>query len=229
MGLSLRKYLAEVIGTFTLVFCCTGAIVSNEVSGGAVTHVGICMATALTVLAMIYALGDISGAHMNPAVTVGFVLAKRMGIQEGIPYILAQVIGGLLGSIAIKLLFPMQIHLGGTYPTGSDLQSFILEIILTFFLMFVVLNVSRGEKEKGITAGIAISAVVGLEALFAGPICGASMNPIRSLAPALVAMDLHAQWIYLTAPFLGSIVAVIFHKVLHPVAMSAANPTPPKP
>src|ERR1017187_8264000 len=164
---SMKKYISEMIGTFALVFCGTGAIVINEVSGGAVTHSGIAMTFGLIVLAMIYALGDISGAHLNPAVTIGFAFANRMGFKETLPYILSQLLGALLASLCLKILFPQNPGLGATMPSGTELQSFVLEIILTFFLMFVILNVSRGDKEKGITAGIAIASVVGLEAMFA--------------------------------------------------------------
>lgn len=205
----MKKYLAECIGTFALVFCGTGAIVMNDASGGSVTHVGIAITFGLIVLSMIYALGDISGAHLNPAVTIGFTVANRMSIREAIPYIFSQVIGAFIASFALKFLFPESLTLGATLPAGSDMQSFILEIILTFFLMFTILNVSTGEKEKGITAGIAVASIVGLEAMFAGPICGASMNPARSLAPAIVSGNFHSLWIYLIAPVIGSIIAVI--------------------
>lgn len=204
----MKKYIAEVIGTFALVFCGTGAIVINEVSNGGITHVGIAMTFGLIVLAMIYALGDKSGAHLNPAVTIAFTVAKRMNVKEAIPYIAAQIIGAFIASLSLKLLFPENQGLGATLPAGSDMQSFILEIILTFFLMFVIMNVSTGAREKGITAGIAIASVVGLEAMFAGKICGASMNPARSLAPAIVSGNLHSLWIYLIAPVIGAIIAV---------------------
>ncbi len=213
LSMNYRKYLSEVIGTFALVFCGTGAIIINNVSGGAVTHVGISMTFGLIILSMIYALGDISGAHFNPAVTIGFTIAKRMKMKESIPYIISQLAGALLASLCLKLLFPQDTDLGATMPAGSDMQSFILEMILTFFLMFVILNVSRGDKEKGITAGIAIASVVGLEALFAGKICGASMNPARSFAPAIVSGNLHSLWIYLTAPVFGAAIAVLAHNI----------------
>jgi aquaporin NIP len=208
----MRKYLSEVIGTFALVFCGTGAIVIDEVSGGSVTHLGIAITFGLVVLAMIYALGDISGAHLNPAVTLGFFIARRMEFKETVPYILSQLLGAILASLCLKFLFPQNQNLGATLPFGQEMQSFVLEVILTFFLMFVILNVTQGAKEKGITAGIAIASVVGLEALFAGPICGASMNPARSLAPALVSGNFQSLWIYLSAPFVGSLVAVVAHK-----------------
>ncbi|MBI2967536.1 MAG: MIP family channel protein [Bacteroidetes bacterium] len=207
----IRKYSAELIGTFTLVFCGTGAVIINDVSGGAVTQVGIAITFGLIVLAMIYAVGDISGAHINPAVTFGFAVTGRLNKKEILPYCIAQCAGAFFASLILSGLFPQSPNLGATIPAGSDMQSFVLEIILTFFLMFVILNVSSGAKEKGITAGIAIGAVVGLEAMFAGPICGASMNPARSLAPAIVSGNFNSLWVYMTAPFIGAAMAALAH------------------
>lgn len=215
----MKKAIAELVGTFALVFCGTGAIVIDQASGGAVTHVGVAITFGLIILAMIYALGDISGAHLNPAVSAAFLLAGQMKGKETIVYIISQLAGALLASFSLKLLFPLVGNLGVTMPSGSDLQSFFLETILTFFLMFVILNVSSGAKEKGITAGIAVSSVVGLEAMFAGPICGASMNPARSIAPALVSGNMAYithLWIYVTAPFLGAFIAVFLFKFISP-------------
>lgn len=203
-----KKCAAELLGTFSLVFAGTGAIVTNDVSSGTVSHVGIALTFGLVVLAMIYALGDVSGAHLNPAVTFGFWMARRFPAHQVLPYILSQCLGAFLASASLRLLFPLHATLGATLPTGSALQSFILESILTWLLMFVILCVSTGSKEKGITAGVAVGSVVGLEALFAGPISGASMNPARSLAPALVALHLDNLWIYLVAPTFGAFLAV---------------------
>lgn len=204
----MKRYFAEFLGTFALVFAGTGAIVINEVAGGAVSHVGIAITFGLIVMAMIYTFGDISGAHLNPAVTVGFVTARRMTAGEGLRYIVSQVIGAIAASSALRLLFPAHPSLGETIPAGSAIQSFGLEFLLTALLMLVILSVSVGAKEKGITAGIAIGGVIALEALFAGPICGASMNPARSLAPALVAGNLTSLWIYLLSPVAGALAAV---------------------
>jgi MIP family channel proteins len=178
-------------------------------TGGAVSHVGVALTFGLVVLAMIYTVGDISGAHLNPAVTLGFFAARRLPGRSIGAYIASQCIGALLASLTLRLLFPDHANLGATLPAGSNLQSFVLELILSFLLMFVILSVSTGAKEKGITAGIAIGAVIAMEALFAGPICGASMNPARSLGPAIVAGRLDSIWIYLTAPTIGALVAVI--------------------
>lgn len=204
-----KKYITEAIGTFILVFCGTGSIIINEVSGGAVSHIGIAMTFGLIVLALIYALGDISGAHFNPAVTFAFWRAKRFNSREVIPYIVSQTLGAVVASILLYGMFPQNGTMGATLPSGSILQSFILEVVLMFILMFVIINVSTGAKEKGITAAIAIGSVVGLEAMFAGPISGASMNPVRSLAPALITGQFSSVWIYLLAPFLGSSLAIL--------------------
>ena len=203
-----RACFAEFLGTAALVFAGTGAIVINDVSGGAITHVGVAMTFGLIVLAMIYTLGDISGAHLNPAVTLAFWRARRFEGARVLPYIGSQLGGALVGSGLLRALFPTHATLGATLPAGPAAQSFILEIVLTALLMFVILNVSTGAKEKGLMAGVAIGSVIMLEAMFAGPICGASMNPARSLAPALVSGNLGAVWIYLVAPVLGAWLAV---------------------
>jgi MIP family channel proteins len=203
-----RKLFAEVIGTFALVFAGTGAIVINDVTAGGITHVGVAFTFGLIVLAMIYTLGDISGAHLNPAVTLGFWIAGRFPSAQVLPYIVSQIVGAICASAALRGLFPTHPNLGSTLPAGPEMQSFALELILTFLLMFVILNVSTGGKEKGITAGIAVGAVIALEAMFAGKICGASMNPARSLAPAVVSGTLQHLWIYLLAPCLGAVLAI---------------------
>lgn len=210
----MRKYLAEVIGTFALVFCGTGAIIINQESGGVITHAGIATTFGLIVAAMIYALGDISGAHLNPAVTIAFWVAKKFPAKEIAPYILSQGVGAFIASGTLKFLFPANQMLGATLPSGSPMQSFILELILTFILMLVIIHVATGSKEQGMFAGIAIGSVVLLEAMFAGPICGASMNPIRSLAPAVVSGHIEDLWVYLTAPVLGAVLGIGTWKVL---------------
>jgi aquaporin NIP len=212
-----RKYLAEAIGTFALVFAGTGAIVINDISGGAVTHVGIAMTFGLVVMAMIYALGDVSGAHLNPAVTIGFCLACRLPLRCGIFYIASQLLGAFLASGTLLVMFGNHAALGATLPAGSPWQSFALEAVLSGLLMLVILNVSTGAKEMGVIAGIAVGGVIGFEAMFAGPISGASMNPARSLAPAVMSGQLQYVWVYLTAPVLGAAVAVPFWKILRSV------------
>jgi aquaporin Z len=205
----MRKLAAEAFGTFALVFAGTGAIVINDLTGGAVSHVGIALTFGLIVLAMIYSLGDVSGCHLNPAVTLGFFVARRFAGRWVIPYVSSQCFGALLASAVIRLMFPSHPTLGATLPAGAGSQSFILEFLLTLLLMFVILSVSTGSKEKGVLAGVAVGSVIALEALFAGPISGASMNPARSLAPNVVSLRFNSLWIYLLAPVLGACVSVV--------------------
>jgi aquaporin Z len=183
--------------------------VANSVSNGTITHPGVALVWGLVVLAIVYAFGDISGAHVNPAVTFGFWASGRFPLRQVGPYISSQIAGAILASIVLRFLFPTDTTaLGSTVPSDTAMQSFILETILTWFLMLVVLCVATGAKEKGIMAGVAVGSVVGLEAMFAGPICGASMNPARSIGPALVSGTSTHQWIYVVAPLLGSALAV---------------------
>lgn len=204
----MKKLFAECLGTFTLVFAGTGAIVIDHFSHGAIGHAGVALTFGLVVLAMIYTFGDISGAHFNPAVTLGFALAKRFPLRSAPFYIAAQLLGAIAASGLLRALFPDDATLGATLPASTASQSFVFEIVLTAILMLVILSVSTGAKEKGATAGIAIGAVIALEAMFAGPVCGASMNPARSLAPALVSGHLEHLLLYLTAPVLGAFLAV---------------------
>ncbi len=215
------KLWSEFFGTFALVWCGTGAIVINDVTGGTVTHPGVALTFGLVVMALIYTFGDVSGAHFNPAVTLAFAAAKRFPARSVMPYITAQIVGGVAASLVLRVLFPAHRTLGATAPRNAALQSLVLETLLTWFLMLVILNVSTGAKEKGITAGIVVGAVIGLEAMFAGPICGASMNPARSIAPALVSLNVAALWIYILGPIVGALLAV---PTLHLVRQSEAEP-----
>ena len=210
---SLRKLLSETIGTFTLVFCGTGAVIINEITSGSVTHVGVAITWGLTVLAMVFAFGDLSGAHLNPAVTIAFWAAGKFPRNEVVLYVVAQLLGAFFASGLLKILFPQSVNLGTTLPSGPDSQSFVLEIILTFLLMTVILNTATDSKEKGMLAGIAVGSTVLLEAMFAGPISGASMNPARSIAPAMVSGIVEHLWIYIVAPILGAILSVYVWKV----------------
>lgn len=210
----MKKYIAEALGTFALVFCGTGAVTINEVTGGAVSHVGVAITFGLIVMAMIFSLGYISGAHINPAVTIAFALHNVFPIKEVVPYIISQIIGALIASTILKFLFPTSVFLGATIPSGSYAQSFILECVLTFILMITILNVAGRGKEKSLMAGLAIGAVVLLEAMFAGPVSGASMNPARSIAPALLSGHLQPLWIYIVAPVTGAAAAVGIQKLI---------------
>lgn len=203
-----RVIMAECLGTFALVFCGTAAIVSNDFSGGSITHVGISVVFGSIVMAMIYAFGEISGAHFNPAVSIAFWFSGRMKSGERLwVYMLGQLIGALLASALLAFLFPAHGHLGSTIPAVDDLKAFLWEFILSYLLMMVILMVSTGSKELGLLAGLAIGGTVMLEALLAGPITGASMNPFRSLAPAVISNHWQGLWIYLIAPVLGMLFA----------------------
>ena len=210
----MKKYISEFIGTFSLIFCGTGAMTINEVTGGEVTHVGIGITWGLIVMAMIYAFGETSGAHFNPAVTIAFAYAKKFAWKEVPKYIVAQILGAFAASLILVFLFPTSKFLGSTIPTVDVGRAFVLELLLTFFLMVVIINVSTGSKEIGVVAGIAVGAVVLLEALFAGPITNASMNPARSLAPNIISGNIKNLWLYMVAPVLGALLAVASCKLV---------------
>jgi aquaporin Z len=205
-----KKYFAEIIGTFAMIFCGCGAMAINEITGGAITHPGVAITWGLIVMAMIYAFGDISGAHFNPAVTIGFAYAKKFPWREVPKYFASQFIGALLACVILWILFPTSETLGSSIPADGfeSYKAFILEMILTFFLMVVIINVSTGSKEIGTMAAIAVGGVILLEAMFAGPMTKASMNPVRSLAPALVSGNLQYLWLYLIAPIVGALLAI---------------------
>jgi len=212
--MNIRKYIAEFLGTFALVFCGTGAIIINEEVSGSITQVGIAITFGLIVMSMIYAMGDISGAHFNPAVSIAFTLSGRLPFKNLLPFIVSQVTGAIAASTVLRFLFPQNQLLGATMPSGSQSQSFVLEFILTFFLMLTIIHVATGSKERGVTAALAIGSVVGLEAMFAGPICGASMNPARSLAPAIISHHMEHLWIYFAGPIMGASAAAPIGKFL---------------
>lgn len=221
----LRKLSSELIGTFALVFAGAGACTIDEVTHGGVTHVGVGLTFGLVIMSVVFAIGDVSGAHINPAVTIAFWAARRFPGREAVPYLLAQFAGALLAALALRLLFPDHPTLGTTLPAGSAWQSFGLEILLTLFLMFVVLMVTSGPDDVRRFAALAIGGVVGLEALFAGPISGASMNPARSLGPAVVSGHLEHLWVYLSAPTLGALLAIPLWRLLRGGA-TQGRPTP---
>ncbi len=206
----MKKYYAEIIGTFALIFCGCGAMTINEITHGSISHVGVAITWGLIVMVMIYAFGEISGAHFNPAVTIGFAYAKKFPWREVPKYIFAQAIGAIFAAFLLWYLFPESEFLGETTPTNGypAFKAAIIEFLLTFFLMVVIMNISTGSKEIGTMAAIAVGGVILLEAMFAGPITKASMNPIRSIAPALFTGRFQYLWLYIIAPILGAIVAV---------------------
>lgn len=211
----MKKYFSEMLATFALMIAGTGSVIINNETAGALTHLGISLSFGFVVIAMIYAVGEVSGAHMNPAVTIAFWLAGRFPVRNLLPFIIAQCTGALAGSLVLKLLFPSDEMLGATIPAGSGLESFILEFLLSLALMYVIITVSSGSKELGTYAGVAIGTTVFLEAFFAGPISGASMNPARSLGPAIVSGHIEYLWIYIVATTAGMAAAVPLWNLLN--------------
>lgn len=206
-----RKLVAEAIGTFGLVFAGTGAIVIDAETG-ALGHVGIALTFGLIIMTMIYAVGHVSGAHFNPAVTLAFAAGRHLPWRLVPRYWGAQLAGGIGASLLLRALFGNSAHLGATLPYGSDTQSLVLEAVLTFFLMFVITSVATDTRAVGQAAAIAIGGTIGLEAMFAGPISGASMNPARSLAPALVSWTWQSQWLYIAGPAIGAVLGVLAYQ-----------------
>jgi MIP family channel proteins len=198
-----RPLVAEAVGTFALVFAGAGAIVVDARTH-TLGHVGVAITFGLVIMAMIYAVGHVSGAHFNPAVTFAFALTRHFPWPRAAAYWAAQLAGALLAALVIRSSLGTDAHLGATLPSGSQAQSFVWELVLTFFLMFVIMAVATDTRAVGEAAAIAIGGTVGLDAMFGGPISGASMNPARSLGPALVGGDLHALWLYIAAPLVGA-------------------------
>lgn len=209
-----KRSLAETIGTFGLVFATAGANVVNELSNGQVTHLGVGIVSGLIITAMIYAVGHISGAHFNPAVTLGFTVGRHFPLRELPVYWGSQLIGGSIGALSLLALFGKVGIMGGTMPRGSTLESFGFEIPLSFILMFVIMAVATDSRAQGAHAALAVGGTVGLNSIFGGPISGASMNPARSFGPALAAWNWGDHWIYWTAPFAGAALAAVAYNVL---------------
>jgi MIP family channel proteins len=208
-----RALTAELIGTFALVFAGAGAIMVDAKTGS-LGHVGVAISFGLVITVMIYALGHISGAHFNPGVSLAFALGRHFPWSRLAAYWVAQVAGALLAAAILRGSLGNIAHVGATLPSGSQGQSFLWEVVLSFFLMLVIMAVATDTRAVGEAAAIAIGATVGLDAMFGGPVSGASMNPARSLGPALVSGDLHALWIYLTAPFLGAALGALAYQFL---------------
>ena len=207
------KYLAEALGTFALVFCGTGAIIVNQQTS-ALTHVGIAFTFGTVVMIMVYALGAISGAHINPAVTIGAAVARKLPVIQTIPYILSQLAGAIIASLLLRTIFPTNENLGGTMPAGEALQSFVLELVFTFFLMLVILAVTS-KPELTAATGLAIGSTILVGALVAGPISGGSFNPARSIAPAIITWQIQSLWVYILAPVMGAVLAALLWPLLH--------------
>jgi aquaporin Z len=214
----MKKYLAEFIGTLALVFCGTGAVIVDQQSGGSLGLFGIAATFGIIVTTMIYIFGSISGTHINPAVTISLAIGKLMPKNDVLGYLIAQILGAIVASSFLVLLFPNNDSLGGTIPSGNLVQSFSIEFILTFFLMLTILAVTA-KKETAIIAGLIIGIIVTGIILFAGPISGGSFNPARSIAPALISGNLTALWVYLIAPVLGAIVAMFVWRIFYKTSL----------
>jgi aquaporin Z len=208
-----RRYVTEFIATFILIFAGCGAIIVETLTGS-LGHAGVALTWGFIVVALIYTFGHVSGAHMNPAVTISFTVMKEFDKKDTIPYIIAQVLGAIFACVVLYLIFLEEAksmaelaYLGASLPRGSNLQLFVMEFILTFILMLVICGSAVHGKAIKSFAGLAIGLTVGLEAMFAGPITMASMNPARSIGPALVSGNIETLWLYIIATILGAIVA----------------------
>ena len=224
--MDVRRWVAEAVGTFFLVLIGPGAVMVNAYSGGAVTHAGVALAFAFVITAMIYALGHLSGAHLNPAVTLGFWSVGRFPLREVAPYMVAQCLGAVLASTILRMVLGPIGQLGATLPRVSLTGAFTVEWLLSFALMFVIMAVATDERVADGFAAIAVGLTVGFCAMMGGPLTGASMNPARSLGPALLAGDWRAHWLYWIAPISGMMVGAKVYEYLRPVAAPALGGGP---
>jgi len=220
-----QRLVAEAIGTFALVFAGCGAIMVDAKTG-ALGHVGVAITFGLVITVMISALGHVSGAHFNPAVTLGFALGRHFPLRLVLPYWVAQLAGGIAAALILRGSLGLIGGLGATTPSGSDHQAFLWELVMTAFLMLVILAVATDTRAQGQLAAIAIGATVGLDAMFGGPITGASMNPARSLAPAIAGGPTNGLWVYLTAPFVGAAISTVLYAYLATARPSPASAPP---
>ena len=223
-----RALVAELIGTFALVFAGAGAVMVDAKTH-ALGHVGVAFTFGLVIMAMIYAVGHISGAHFNAAVTFAFALSRHFPWPRAIAYWCAQFLGALIAAALLRGSLGNIAHIGATLPSGSQGQSFLWELVLSFFLMFVIMAVATDTRAVGEAAAIAIGGTIGLDAMFGGPISGASMNPMRSLGPALVSGDLHALWLYILAPIAGTSLGALAYQFVRsehpqPAAVRTEDP-----
>ncbi len=218
--------VAEFVGTFALVFAGCGAIMVDAKTG-ALGHVGVAISFGLVIMAMIYAVGHISGAHFNPAVSFAFALSRHFPWPRTFAYWAAQLLGALAAAAILRGSLGNLAHTGATLPSGSQGQSFLWELVLTFFLMFVIMAVATDTRAVGEAAAIAIGGTVGLDAMFGGPISGASMNPARSAGPALVGGDLHALWLYVVAPLVGASLGAVVYELIRGEPSRPTTGSPP--
>jgi aquaporin NIP len=208
-----RSLVAEAFGTFALVFAGAGAVMVDAKTHQ-LGHVGVAITFGLVIMAMIYAVGHVSGAHFNAAVTFAFALTRHFPWPRVFAYWGAQLIGALTAALVLRGSLGNVAHVGATLPAGSQGQSFLWELIMTAFLMFVILAVATDTRAVGEAAAIAIGGTIALDAMFGGPISGASMNPVRSVGPAIVSGDLHALWLYIVAPIVGASAGGVLYQVV---------------
>jgi MIP family channel proteins len=210
-----RRAAAEAFGAFALVFAGCGAIVTDTVHSGVLGAVGVSLVFGLVIMAMVYATGHLSGAHLNPAVTLAFALTRHFPRREALAYIAAQIAGALAAAALLLAVWPSQpAALGTTMPSVATGSALVYEAVLTAFLMFVIMAVATDTRAVGAGAAIAIGGTVGLDALFGGPVTGASMNPARSIGPALVSGELHDLWIYIVAPIAGAAIGALAYQLV---------------
>lgn len=211
----MQKLIAEIFGTYFLIFAGCGSVVINNIRENMITFPGISIVWGLAVMVVVYSTGHISGAHLNPAVTIAFATCRRFPLKHVPPYIAAQVLGSTLASGTLRLIFNgHQDHFAGTLPNGSNIQSLVLEFVITFYLMFVISGVATDNRAIGELAGLAVGATVLLNVMFAGPISGASMNPARSLGPAIVSSNYRSIWVYLLGPTAGAIAGAWVYNII---------------
>lgn len=209
-----KQALAELVGTFFLVFFGTGAIIVDSLNGGALGLTGIALSFGLILTCAIYAVGEISGGHFNPAVSVGFFVANKIPSNQMVTYVIAQIVGAIAASALLHYLFPSATTLGETLPSAGLEQSFIMEVVLTFALMFVIINVATGSKNQSLMAGLAIGFTVLVGVYVGGLVSGGSMNPARSIGPALISGNTADLWAYLAAPVIGAVLAIFAWKMV---------------
>lgn len=223
-----RRALAEGLAAFALVFAGCGAIVADAVYGGALGVVGVALVFGLVIMVMVYATGHLSGAHINPAVTVAFTLTRHFPAREAAAYVAAQIAGAIVAALLLLAVWPEQpAELGATIPTVGTGSALVYEIVLTAFLMFVIMAVATDTRAEGAAAAIAIGGVIGLDALFGGPVTGASMNPARSLGPALVSGEWTELWIYVVGPVVGASLGALAYQLVRGSQPGAARPGEP--
>ena len=229
-GLTLwRRATAEAFAAFALVFAGCGAIVANTQYDGALGAVGVSLVFGLVIMAMVYATGHLSGAHINPAVTIAFTLTRHFRARDAVAYVAAQLIGATVAALVLLAVWPDQpADLGATVPSVGAGSAFVYELVLTAFLMFVIMAVATDTRAVGAAAAIAIGGTVGLDALFGGPVTGASMNPARSFGPALAAGQWHEFWLYVAGPVLGAVLGAFAYQLVRgqPADVRPARPDP---